>query len=109
MTFKTIIPKKIYLISLSISFLLGLLGLYLRYDSIKGSSFLLLPLFFLLIYQLLRFIFKLIYGNEPILAGRNQSSWEQGEYRKLHFGDVIFTILLLFAPIISCFIMMANK
>jgi len=110
MTFKTVIPKKIYLRFLIISCLLGLVGFYIRYHiNLKDGCFLLMPLFFLLIYQVLRYIFKLFFGNEPILAGRNQTSWEQGEYRKLHFGDVIFTVFLLLTPIISCFILTSNK
>lgn len=101
MTFKLIIPKHLYFICLLISIILGLIGVYLRIsqDFIE-SYYLLIPFNFLLLYQLLRFIFKSFFGNEPILSGYKQKSWIQGEYRKLHFGDVIFTILLLFSPVI---------
>lgn len=77
------------------------MGIYFKTNqNLVESYYLLIPLIFLVLYQFLRFWFKFFFGNEPILSGYLQSSWEQGEYRKLHFGDVIFTILLLFSPII---------
>ena len=101
MTFKLIIPKKLYFIFLLISIIIALMGIYFKINqNLVESYYLLIPFIFLGLYQLLRFWFKFFFGNEPILSGYLQSSWEQGEYRKLHFGDVIFTILLLFSPII---------
>ncbi|GGP05536.1 hypothetical protein GCM10010992_22010 [Cloacibacterium rupense] len=101
MTFKLMIPPKLYFIFLLISFIIAFIGIYLRtYQNLLESYYLLIPFIFLVLYQLLRLWFKLFFGNEPILSGYLQSSWEQGEYRKLHFGDAIFTILLLFLPVI---------
>lgn len=101
MTFRLIISKKLYFIFLLISITFGLIGFYLRFSqNLVKSYYLLIPLIFLFLYQLLRFVFKLFFGYEPILSGYKQQSWNQGEYRKLHFGDVIFTILLLFSPVI---------
>lgn len=100
-TFKLIIPKKLYFIFLIISIIIALIGFYFRINQdLKESFYLLIPFIFLVLYQLLRFGFKFFFRNEPILSGYLQSSWEQGGYRKLHFGDVVFTILLLFLPII---------
>lgn len=101
MTFKLIIPKKLYFMFLIISIIISLIGFYFRVNqNLKESYYLLIPFNFLLLYQLLRFVFKLFFGNEPILSGYKQISWDQGEYRKLHFGDMVFTILLLFSPVI---------
>ena len=101
MTFKLIIPKKLYFIFLIISIIIALIGFYFRINQdLKESFYLLIPFIFLVLYQLLRFGFKFFFRNEPILSGYLQSSWKQGGYRKLHFGDVVFTILLLFLPII---------
>lgn len=101
MTFKLIIPKKLYFMFLIISIIIALIGFYFRVNqNLKESYYLLIPFIFLVLYQLLRFGFKFFFRNEPILSGYLQSSWDQGEYRKLHFGDVVFTILLLFSPII---------
>lgn len=101
MTFKLIIPKKLYFIFLIISIIIALIGFYFRINqNLKESFYLLIPFIFLVLYQLLRFGFKFFFRNEPTLSGYLQSSWKQGGYRKLHFGDVVFTILLLFLPII---------
>lgn len=109
MTFKTIIPFKIYVFSLIASIFLSILGLFyiLEYKEIK-AFYLSVPFFFLIIYQILRFSFKLFFRNEPILSGYLQKSWDQGEYRRLHYGDVVFTILLLFLPVIVCGIIISN-
>lgn len=109
MTFKTIIPVKIYVFSLIASIFLSILGLFyiLEYKEIK-AFYLSVPFFFLIIYQILRFSFKLFFRNEPILSGYLQKSWDQGEYRRLHYGDVVFTILLLFLPVIVCGILISN-
>lgn len=109
MTFKTIIPLKIYVFSLIASIFLNILGLFyfLEYKETK-AFYLCVPFFFLFIYQILRFSFKLFFRNEPILSGYLQKSWDQGEYRRLHYGDAIFTILLLFLPAIVCGILISN-
>lgn len=60
---------------------------------------LLAPGIFLVVYFLLRKLFLLIFKNEPIVAMFYSLSWEQGEYRKLHFGDLIFTALNMILPI----------
>jgi len=59
---------------------------------------LILPVLSLVYLGLLRTLFLNVFGNEPLMAGYLHSSWEQGEYRRLHFGDVFFTILTLFLP-----------
>ena len=56
------------------------------------------PLLFLIYYVIARKTFILIFKNEPIMAGHNAISWNQGEYRKLHWGDVLFTIILAAGP-----------
>ncbi|MDX2361774.1 MAG: hypothetical protein QNK23_13275 [Crocinitomicaceae bacterium] len=58
------------------------------------------PAIFLVIYVLSRYLFKLIFKNEPIMAGYMSLSWEQGEYRKLHLGDSLFTVATLILPMI---------
>jgi len=100
--YKKLRKRKIYFISLLISSLLALYAI-LHIDntelkSVKKDYWLILPVLFLVYLGLLRTLFLNIFGNEPLMAGYMQSSWEQGEYRRLHFGDVFFTILTLFLP-----------
>lgn len=65
-----------------------------------AANWLLSPGLFLLTYVIARFLFKAIFKNEPIMAGYMQFSWEQGEYRKLHLGDSLFTVITLFLPML---------
>ena len=105
--YKKLRKRKIYFISLLISSLLALYAI-LHIDSpevksVESDYWLFLPGLSLVYFGLLRILFLNIYGNEPLMAGYMQSSWEQGEYRRLHFGDVFFTILTLFLPWITFF------
>ncbi|GAB3333148.1 hypothetical protein GCM10027429_13390 [Marivirga atlantica] len=74
-------------------------SLHLKEQKYGVINFLYSPLIFMLTYSVLRYFFLKIFGNEPIQAGFYQTSWEQGEYRKLHWGDIIFTILLILIPL----------
>ena len=58
------------------------------------------PALFLIIYFLSRYLFKLIYKYEPIMASYLSTSWSQGEQRKLHIGDSLFTVITLVLPIL---------
>jgi hypothetical protein len=59
------------------------------------------PILFMIYYWIFRNLFLIICGNEPLMTGYMQSSWEQGEYRRLHIGDALFTILTLILPFIT--------
>jgi len=58
------------------------------------------PAMFLITYTLCRYFFKLIFKNEPIMSGYLSTNWEQGEYRKLHMGDSMFTVITLILPVV---------
>jgi len=58
------------------------------------------PALFLIIYFLSRYLFKLIYKNEPIMTSYWSKDWDQGEFRKLHIGDSLFTVITLVLPIL---------
>src|SRR5690554_7228841 len=60
-----------------------------------------LPILYIVYFGPLRQWFLKVFKNEPLMAGYMQWSWDQGEYRRLHFGDVIFTIATLILPILT--------
>ena len=60
-----------------------------------------LPILFMIYYSILRRLFLVIFGNEPIMKAYMQSNWEQGEYRRLHHGDALFTVLTLILPFLT--------
>lgn len=97
--YKSLRKRKVYLVSFLIASLLALYAI-LHIDSVELKStekdyWLFLPILFLVTFGLLRIFFLIVFGNEPLMTGYRQPSWEQGEYRRLHFGDVFFTILTL--------------
>ncbi|MCR9171174.1 MAG: hypothetical protein NXI10_01685 [bacterium] len=65
-----------------------------------AADWLFVPAFFLITFTVTRYLFKLIFKNEPIMAGSMMSSWEQGEYRRLHLGDSLFTVINGFVPML---------
>ncbi|MET3538721.1 hypothetical protein [Chryseobacterium limigenitum] len=105
--YKILRNTKIFLIVLILAILLALLGyLNISRESLKmpngnAATWAFLPLFFMIYYWILRNLFLIIFGNEPLMTGYMQSSWEQGEYRKLHMGDAIFTVLTLVLPFLT--------
>ncbi|MCS3868326.1 hypothetical protein J3D55_001242 [Chryseobacterium ginsenosidimutans] len=105
--YKTLKNTKIYLIILVFTILIALLGcLNINRESLKmangnAATWAFLPLFFMIYYWILRNLFRMIFGNEPLMTGYMQSSWEQGEYRRLHIGDAFFTILTLILPFLT--------
>jgi len=63
------------------------------------------PLLFMIYYWVFRQLFLKIFKNEPLMTGYMQTSWEQGEYRRLHMGDAIFTILTLILPFLTTMVL----
>jgi|SRR5690554_1233517 len=107
LSYKMLKNNKVYLICLSVTILIAYFGyLNLSRPSLKmingnAAEWTFFPLLFMIYYWLLRRLFLLIFGNEPLMTGYMQSSWEQGEYRKLHMGDAFFTILTLILPFLT--------
>ncbi|MCS4302751.1 hypothetical protein [Chryseobacterium sp. BIGb0232] len=107
LSYKILKNKTIYLIVLFFTILIALLGyLNIHRETLKmpngnAAAFAFLPLFYMIYYWILRNLFLIIFGNEPLQTGYMQSSWEQGEYRKLHMGDAIFTVLTLLLPFLT--------
>jgi predicted membrane protein len=105
--YKILRNKKIFFIVLILTILLALLGyLNTSRESLKmpngnAATWAFLPLFFMIYYWILRTLFLIIFGNEPLMTGYMQSSWEQGEDRRLHMGDAIFTVLTLILPFLT--------
>ncbi len=107
LSYKMLKNNKVYLICLSVTILIAYFGyLNLSRPSLKmingnAAEWTFFPLLFMIYYWLFRRLFLLIFGNEPLMTGYMQSSWEQGEYRKLHMGDAFFTILTLILPFLT--------
>ena len=107
LSYKILKNQKIYICLLGLSFVLALFG-YLNLDreSLKivnrnAAHWTFLPLIFMIYYWILRQLFLKIFKNEPLMTGYMQSSWDQGEYRRLHMGDAIFTVLTLILPFLT--------
>ena len=111
--YKKITDKKVYWSLLSISTFLALTGFFVRnlpefkHFEINASVFFYLPLFSLLYLGLFRLFFQEIFGEEPIMAQAYSLSWDQGEYRRLHFGDILFTSFTILSPFFT--VMLINK
>jgi len=67
----------------------------------NAATWTFLPLLFMIYYGLFRQLFLKLFKNEPLMTGYLMMSWEQGEYRRLHFGDAIFTISTLILPFLT--------
>lgn len=96
-------PRNYWLLFI-LSLGLAIFGLYnidrpsLQMANGNAATWTLLPILFLITFGLLRNLFIKIYRNEPLMTGYYQTSWNQGEYRILHWGDAIFTILNVLVP-----------
>jgi hypothetical protein len=108
--YKLLKKPNVYLSILSLTFLIALFGYFNRnretLEMVNGNAtdWTYFPFLFMIYYWVLRIIFLKTYKNEPLMAKRYSFSWEQGEYRKLHFGDGIFTVLTLFLPFLTTLI-----
>jgi len=108
--YKKLKNTKTYLVVLIFTILIAIFGiLNLDRESLKmkngnAAEWTFFPLLFMIYYWILRQVFLKIYGNEPLMTGYMQSSWEQGEYRRLHMGDAIFTVLTLILPYLTILI-----
>lgn len=67
----------------------------------NAATWTFLPLLFMIYFGLIRQLFLKMFKNEPLMTGYMYPSWEQGEYRRLHFGDAIFTISTLILPFLT--------
>lgn len=92
---------------LPISFGLAAIG-YLNLDRpalqmINGNAayWFYLPILFMIYFRILRRFFIKVFDNEPLMTGYMQLSWNQGEYRKLHYGDAFFTIANFLLPFLT--------
>ncbi len=108
--YKKLRNRKVFLIILSLTVLIALFGyLNIGRESLKmvkgnAATWTFLPLLFMIYYWLLRNLFLIIFGNEPLMTGYMQSSWEQDEHRRLHAGDAGFTALTLILPFLTTLI-----
>jgi hypothetical protein len=105
--YKILNTQKMYFIIFIITILISIFG-YLNLDrpSLKmlqgnAAAWTFLPLFFIIYYTIFRQIYMKIFKDEPLMTGYMQTSWEQREYRRLHFGDALFTILTLILPLLT--------
>lgn len=89
-----------------ITALIAVFGIYKTSDLTleKNNSsgiWLVAPFLFVVCFGIFRLIFIKIFKNEPLMTRPYMISWDDGEYRRLHFGDAIFTILTYMTPILS--------
>jgi len=105
--YKILKNKKTFFILLIFTILIALFGyLNINRESLKmvngnAATWTFLPLFFMIYHWIFRNLFLILFGNEPLMTGYMQSSWEQGEYRRLHAGDAAFTVLTLVLPFLT--------
>jgi hypothetical protein len=111
LSYKILKNPKIYLGLFGLTVLIALFG-YLNIDreSLKmvngnAAEWTFFPLLFMIYYWVFRQLFLKIFKNEPLMTGYIQTSWEQGEYRRLHMGDAIFTILTLILPFLTTMVL----
>jgi hypothetical protein len=104
LSYKTLKNPKIYSVLFGMTVLIALFG-YLNIDRgslkmVNGNAveFTFLPILFMVYYWIFRQLFLKMFKNEPIMAGYMNTSWDQGEYRRLHMGGIFFTILTLILP-----------
>ncbi len=108
--YKILRKPKVYWTILIITIGIALFGLFnmdrpaLEMVNGNAATWTFFPVLFMIYFGLLRQLFLKLFKNEPLMSGYYQTSWEQGEYRKLHMGDVIFTILTLILPFLTILI-----
>ncbi|PHS06376.1 MAG: hypothetical protein COA88_10830 [Kordia sp.] len=108
--YKILKNPKIYLGLFGLTILIALFGYFnmdresLQMVNGNASYWTFFPILFMIYYWIFRQLFLKTFKNEPLMTGYMQSSWEQGEYRKLHMGDVMFTILTLILPFVTTLI-----
>lgn len=107
LSYKILKNPKIYLILLCSTIIIAVFGytnMYrqsLQMPNGNAAEWTFFPLLFLIYYWLLRQLFLKIFKNEPLMTGYMQISWDQREYRRLHMGDALFTILTLILPFLT--------
>ena len=107
LSYKILKKSKLYLGLLGLTVLIALFGYFnIDRESLKmvngnAAEWTFLPLLFMVYYWILRQLFLKIFKYEPLMTGFMQKNWDQGEYRRLHMGDAIFTISTLFLPILT--------
>ena len=110
LSYKILKNPKIYLGLFGLTVLIALFGYFnIDRESLKmgyrnAAEWTFLPLLFMIYYWVFRQLFLRIFKNEPLMTGYMQTSWEQGEYRRLHMGDALFTILTLILPFLTAFL-----
>jgi len=110
MSYKKLKQKKTYLTLLTLTVILATFGFLnidnqeLKMENGTAAAWAFIPLFFMIFYWFIRQIFIMKFHNEPLMTGYFKSSWNQGEYRRLHIGDALFTILTLILPMLAMFL-----
>jgi len=110
MSYKKLKQKKTYLTLLTLTVILATFGFLnidnqeLKMENGTAAAWAFIPLFFMIFYWFIRQIFIMKFHNKPLMTGYFKSSWNQGEYRRLHIGDALFTILTLILPMLAMFL-----
>ncbi len=113
LAYKKIRNQKVYLSLLSISTFIALIGFlfrnqpHLKSGEINASVFFYLPILSLLYLGFFRLLFQKMFGEEPLMTKPYEFNWDQGEYRRLHFGDLLFTFFTMLGPILT--VMLINN
>jgi hypothetical protein len=108
--YKTLKNPKVYYSLLILTVGIAILGFMnyerpsLQMENGNAASWMYLPLLFMIYYKILRLAFIKLFKNEPLMTGYMQFSWNQGEYRRLHLGDSMFTIGTLILPFLTTII-----
>lgn len=113
LVYKKIRNQKVYLSLSLISSFIALTGFllsnqpYIQYGEINASVFFYLPILSLLYLGFFRLFFQEMFGEEPLMTKPYAFTWDQGEYRRLHFGDLLFTFFTMLGPILT--VMLINN
>ena len=104
--YKRLRKRKKYVIMLLITALIAIIGFFLSeepsftYVEINLTVFFYLPFLSILFIGFSRLSFQVIFEEEPILARPLALSWKQGEIRRLHFGDILYSFMTIIGPIL---------
>ena len=102
--YKKLRNPKIYWLILFLTSIVAIFGYLslnqpcLQMKNGDAASWLFLPFLFMILFGSLRKLFLIIFRNEPIFAIQFAKSLNQGEYRELHLGDILFTIICFLGP-----------
>ncbi len=107
LSYKILKKPKIYFSLLFLTILIALFG-YLNIDreslqmaNGNAAQWTFFPLLFMIYYWIFRQLFLKIYKSEPLMVSYMETYSAEAVYRRLHIGDLIFTLSTLMLPFLT--------